>query len=151
MPCSGHEVRVRARPGWARLASTVATSSPRAVAERSSIRIRRVAKRSSASRMNVNRSATDGIASCSAATSGRAGPLAGTGREPARSQALVADMARIVSGGHLRPLSSSPHAVLRGRRTVEVTIAQPRGSAGVQRRYGSVAEQTSRVGPSFIA
>ena len=124
MPWSGHEVRVLALPGCARVVSTVATSSPRAVAERSSIRMRSVAKRSSASRMNVNRSATDGISSRSAASSGRAGPMAGTGREPARSQARVADMARIVSG-----------APGRGQRVV--------GSAGSARegvpwRYGPV-------------
>ena len=95
--------------------SWTSTSSPLAVHDRSSSRIRSVAKRSSASRMNVNSSSRLGSSSRSAATSGRRRPATGTGRDPARSQARLADIAGIVARMRSRPARSPLDAP--GRRT----------------------------------
>ena len=52
--------RMRTSPGWRSVTSEDTTSSPRAVQVCSSIRMRKVLNRSSASRMKVKRSATSG-------------------------------------------------------------------------------------------
>ena len=96
-PAPGTEDRTFTSPGWRSATSWIVSSSPRAVQVRSSMRIRRVSNRSSASRMKVNSASTDGSSPRRAATSGCGRSPAETGRAAARSQGRVAVIRAIVA------------------------------------------------------
>ena len=119
-------------------------------------RIRRVRNRSSASRMNVNSSSTDGTSSRRATISGVAVPDAGTGSEPAWSQMRV-DIGAIVAGamgpaqsrrpttfqavtGWLIPLSDRPSI-----RSASTPSAMSRYSSSVTRIWPAAASADSRA------
>ena len=93
----GRLVVTRACPGWRSSTSTWVTSSPRAEIAVSRMRIRSVAKRSSASRMKSNSSWTVGTPGASDATAGSRRPSAAIARA-ARSHSRVSVIAPDCTG-----------------------------------------------------
>ena len=126
--------------------STVVRSSPRAVVAISSIRIRSVAKRSSASRMKSNRSATVGVPAARTATCGDRRPSTAAGRAAARSQSRV----EVIAADCSRFRGASWQCILSGmldRRTFLRGSALAIGAATIGACLPSRASETPRVPP----